>query len=88
VSICPLDCILEHVPEGGAPDLPNQLFVNPDDCIDCGMCEPECPWEAIVDEESVPESFNEDIALNAITLERPDEFQVSDDVQRPPPTAE
>src|SRR3954467_3055043 len=52
VSVCPIpDCIVEHRPSQGsaaAPPLPNQLFINPDACIACGACEPECPWNARV----------------------------------------
>jgi ferredoxin len=39
VEVCPVDCFYE-----GA----NMLVINPDECIDCGVCEPECPAEAIV----------------------------------------
>lgn len=39
VSVCPVDCFYE-----GA----NMLVINPDECIDCGVCEPECPVDAIV----------------------------------------
>ncbi len=39
VTVCPVDCFYE-----GA----NMLAINPDQCIDCGVCEPECPAEAIV----------------------------------------
>jgi len=38
VSVCPVDCFYEG---------PNMLVINPDECIDCGVCEPECPEEAI-----------------------------------------
>ena len=38
VSVCPVDCFFEG---------PNMLVINPDECIDCGVCEPECPEEAI-----------------------------------------
>jgi ferredoxin len=39
IEVCPVDCFYE-----GA----NMLVINPDECIDCGVCEPECPVEAIV----------------------------------------
>lgn len=39
VSVCPVDCFYEGE---------NFLVINPDECIDCGVCEPECPVEAIV----------------------------------------
>ena len=45
VDVCPVDCIYEG---------PDQLFIHPDECIDCGACEPECPVTAIFPEEDVP----------------------------------
>src|SRR3954471_12558870 len=78
VSACPIpDCIVEHRPSQGTaapPPLPNQLFINPDACIACGACEPECPWNAIFQEDDVPAAFEADVALNAITAARPREF--------------
>jgi ferredoxin len=38
VSVCPVDCFYEGE---------NMLVINPDECIDCGVCEPECPIDAI-----------------------------------------
>ena len=38
VEVCPVDCFYEGE---------NTLVINPDECIDCGLCEPECPIEAI-----------------------------------------
>lgn len=75
-DVCPCDCIVEHRPEGRSSDLPRQLFINPEDCISCGACAPACPWEAIFDEDDVPAAFVEDIALNALSAQRPEEFQV------------
>jgi NAD-dependent dihydropyrimidine dehydrogenase PreA subunit len=57
VSVCPVDCI-----EGGDDD--TQLFINPDECIDCGLCEPECPVDAIFMEDEVPEKWKSFIQLN------------------------
>jgi ferredoxin len=75
VPVCPEpECIVEHRPNGG-PALPNQLFINPDQCTDCGACEPECPWDAIFPEEEVPAAFAEDVTLNAISAVRPEQFQ-------------
>ncbi len=88
VDVCPKDCILQHRPRGGPSDLPNQLFIDPGECIDCRACEPECPWEAIFDEDAVPAEFHDDIALNAVTLERPDEFHVPTERLRRPVTPE
>lgn len=39
VEVCPVDCFYEGE---------NMLVINPEECIDCGVCEPECPAEAIV----------------------------------------
>jgi ferredoxin len=75
VDVCPVDCIVQEKPDAGL-GLPNQLFINPDDCIDCGCCEPACPWEAIFEDCNVPTEFEADIALNAITVERPEAFHV------------
>jgi len=41
VAVCPVDCI-----QGKDDD--NQLYIDPSECIDCGLCEPECPAEAIL----------------------------------------
>jgi ferredoxin len=79
---------VEHRPPEGASTLPNQLFINPDACIGCGACEPECPWEAIFPEDDVPAAFAEDLALNAITAARPTEFVEGTLRQNPKPTAD
>ena len=39
VEVCPVDCFYEGE---------NMLVINPDECIDCGVCEPECPVDAII----------------------------------------
>src|SRR5438132_578720 len=46
VDVCPVDCIYEGE---------DQLYIHPDECIDCGACEPECPVTAIFPEEDTPE---------------------------------
>jgi len=87
VPVCPVpDCIVEHRPPPGAAALPNQLFINPDACIDCGACEPECPWEAIFTEDDVPAALDDDVALNAITAARPAEFAEGTIRKRPRPS--
>jgi NAD-dependent dihydropyrimidine dehydrogenase PreA subunit len=55
VEVCPVDCIYEG---------PNQLFIHPDECIDCGACEPVCPVKAIFTEDETPEQWKHFIALN------------------------
>ena len=86
VNVCPKDCILEHRPPSGTSDLPNQLFIDPDDCIDCGACVPECPWEAIFPDVDVPDAFVPDVALNALVRERRAEFRLPEVERRELPT--
>ncbi len=64
VDVCPVDCI--H-PAEGEPDYDqyDQLYINPDECIDCGACEPACPVAAIFEESAVPEQWKEYTQLNA-----------------------
>ncbi len=51
VEVCPVDCFYEG---------DNMLVIHPDECIDCGVCEPECPAEAIIpDSESAAEKWVE-----------------------------
>jgi len=44
---------------------PNMLVIDPDECIDCTLCEPECPVNAIMSEEDVPADMQNFIELNA-----------------------
>ena len=60
VEVCPVDCI--HPIDG--EDV-NQLFIDPDECIDCGACEPECPVDAIWDEDDAPEDMQKFVEINA-----------------------
>lgn len=78
VEACPVECIVEEVDREHSQALPNQLFINPDDCIYCGACEPACPWQAIFTESEVPSAFEADIALNAITAAQPERFRVAE----------
>ena len=55
VAVCPVDCFYE-----GA----NFLVIHPDECIDCGACEPECPVTAIFPEEDTPPQWKDYIAKN------------------------
>ena len=64
VDVCPVDCI--HPTQSEAEfETAEQLYINPDECIDCGACEPECPVGAIFPEEDVPVEWQGYIALNA-----------------------
>ena len=56
VDVCPTDAFREG---------PNFLAIDPDECIDCTLCVPECPVEAIFAEDDVPKAQVEFIALNA-----------------------
>lgn len=56
VEVCPVDCFYEG---------PNFLVINPDECIDCALCEPECPVNAIYAEDDLPEQFQIYLELNA-----------------------
>ena len=59
VSVCRVDCFYEG---------PNTLVINPDECIDCGVCEPECPEEAILPDTA--DEAQEWIEFNAKYAER------------------
>jgi ferredoxin len=52
------------------------------------VCEPECPWEAIFEDEQVPDVFQADIALNAKVVDTTDERQVPEKEDKPRPSAE
>src|SRR5437867_12506474 len=56
VDVCPVDCFREG---------PNMLVIDPDECIDCAVCIPECPVNANVPEEDVPEEQKKCTTLNA-----------------------
>jgi ferredoxin len=56
VDVCPVDCFREG---------PNMLVIDPDECIDCTLCVPECPVEAIFAEDDVPDAQKEFTARNA-----------------------
>lgn len=55
VEVCPVDCFYEG---------PNMLAINPDECIDCALCEPECPVNAIYSEDELPQDQQEFLGLN------------------------
>ena len=70
VDVCPVDCIHPHPTD--APDefaKVDQLYIDPEECIDCSVCEPECPVEAIFIEDEVPEEWEEYIEINAAYFE-------------------
>jgi ferredoxin len=75
VDVCPMDCILGPVPldelraipaRERATRLPGiQMFIDPDECIDCGACVAECPVDAIYLDTDVPAAHRGDIERNA-----------------------
>lgn len=57
MTVCPVDCIYE---------IADQVVIHPDQCIDCGLCEPECPVTAIFVDTDVPAQWKSYIELNAV----------------------
>ena len=56
VEVCPVDCFYKG---------PNFLVIHPDECIDCALCEPECPVNAIYSEDELPKDQEHYLGLNA-----------------------
>ena len=56
IDVCPVDCI--HIGE-------RMLVIDPEECIDCGYCEPSCPVQAIVPGDGVPAEQRAFVAINA-----------------------
>ena len=84
VDVCPVDCI--H-----ATDDDPQYYIDPDECIDCGACEPECPVEAIFPEDALPDKWEPFVKINYAYGEGFDvvnrlvqEYADEHDVQNPP----
>ena len=78
VEVCPVDCFYNHADASlnekhGKPATdgvePGMLLIHPDECIHCGACEPECPVEAIFEDDDVPEQWVEFTDLNAEVCE-------------------
>ena len=61
VEVCPVDCFYEG---------PNFLVIHPDECIDCALCEPECPVNAIFSEDELPAGEKEFLVLNKELAEK------------------
>jgi NAD-dependent dihydropyrimidine dehydrogenase PreA subunit len=64
VQACPVDCIHPKQDEAGFAETA-QLFVNPNDCIDCGACVPVCPTNSMFPSEEVPAEKSQFVDLNA-----------------------
>ena len=76
VEVCPVDCFYEG---------PNFLVINPDECIDCTLCEPECPVEAIYSEDELPAGQEQFIQINE---ELSQEWPVITEMKDPPEDAD
>jgi len=61
VEVCPVDCFHEG---------PNFLVIDPEECIDCTLCEPECPVEAILSEDDLSEDQQQFLQINADLSEK------------------
>jgi ferredoxin len=77
VDVCPVECIVPGKPEAEWP----WYYIDPDTCIDCGACIPECPFEAIFTEDEVPASYTakggEVVSMPAGTAGFEEEYQGS-----------
>jgi len=76
VDVCPVDCFYEG---------PNFLVIDPDECIDCALCVPECEADAIFDEADLPSDQHAFIALNA---ELAEVWENIDESKAPPDDAD
>ncbi|MBY6204967.1 ferredoxin FdxA [Halomonas denitrificans] len=76
VEVCPVDCFHEG---------PNFLVIDPEECIDCTLCEPECPVQAIYPEDDLPADQQDFLQINE-ELSR--EWPVITERKDPPPDAE
>lgn len=74
VEVCPVDCFYnfndpklndKYGRKAKTDDDPGMLVINPDECINCGACETECPVEAIYEDTGVPADMQEFIQMNA-----------------------
>ena len=76
VEVCPVDCFHEG---------PNFLVIDPEECIDCTLCVPECPAEAIFAEDELPDDQHAFLELNA---ELSPSWPVITEMKESPPDAE
>jgi ferredoxin len=88
VEVCPVDCFYNFI----NPDLNKKygkdlargddagmLVINPDECINCGACETECPVEAIYEDTGVPDDMSEFVEINeqAVAAMSEDELEAN-----------
>ena len=70
VPVCPCDCIHAGIMEQDGQKY-DQLFIDPNHCIDCGLCEVECPVDAIFEEDEVPSEWSRYTQVNSIFFRQP-----------------
>jgi len=63
-DVCPVDCIYDE-----SDTLDRMVYINADECIDCGACEAACPVSAIFEESAVPEEWSEYVEINTLWFE-------------------
>lgn len=78
VEVCPVDCFYADK---------QMLYIHPDECIDCGACEPACPVEAIYSVDDLPEGKASWIEVNAEKVDAPSVYNITES-EEPLPTAE
>ena len=78
VEVCPVDCFYADK---------DMLYIHPDECIDCGACEPACPVQAIYEVEDLPVEMAHWEAKNADRVEQEDTYNIVEP-EEPLPTAE
>ena len=64
VTVCPIDCIHPTKAEAGC-EVADMLYIDPEPCIDCGLCAEECPVQAIFHEDDVPAEWSGFVTRNA-----------------------
>ena len=88
VEVCPVDCFYEPANPDPANGLPDQLYINPEECIDCNLCVSACPWEAITSGDEVPKISRSFIELNARSSKEPELFKPAEHIDKGSPTPE
>jgi ferredoxin len=64
VDTCDTACVEVWGWQKGDDPVGHMLYIDPEECIDCGACEPECPVEAIFEEDAVPDEWKKFIKIN------------------------
>ena len=74
VDECPVDCIYEGE---------RSLYIHPEECVDCGACEPVCPTEAIFYEDDLPEEWSDYLRANVDFFNEPGQPRRRPEDRRP-----